>query len=479
MNHPSIIQGGMGVAVSSWPLARAVAGSGQLGVVAGTGLDVLLSRKLQDGDCGGDLRQALACFPVPEIAERILDRHLIPGGKRPQDPYRRLPLWRATQSVAQQQLAVVANFVEVALAKQGHDGPVGINYLEKIQLPALPSLYGAMLAGVDYVLMGAGIPREIPGALDRLAEHRDADLSLHVEGARAGDDYRLRFSPREVVGQIASPLRRPTFLAIITSNVLATTMARKATGRVDGFVVEGPTAGGHNAPPRGRPALSERGEPEYGPRDEVDLDGIARLGLPFWLAGSCASPERLEQARRIGACGIQVGTAFAFSRESGLTDDLKHAVISQARLGRIRVFTDPTASPTGFPFKVVPLAGTLSEREEYDARPRTCDVGYLRHVYRKDDGSLGYRCPAEPIETYVRNGGDASDAVGRKCLCNCLLANVGLAQRQPGGYVEQPLLTSGDDLGVIAQLLGPDRDSYSAEDVVRWLTDAPASPQPS
>ena len=30
-------------------------------------------------------------------------------------------------------------------------------------------LYGAMLAGVDYVLMGAGIPRTIPGILDSLA----------------------------------------------------------------------------------------------------------------------------------------------------------------------------------------------------------------------------------------------------------------------------------------------------------------------
>ncbi len=254
-------------------------------------------------------------------------------------------------------------------------------------------------------------------------------------------------------------------------------MARKATGRVDGFVVEGPTAGGHNAPPRGRSTLTERGEPEYGPRDEVDLDGIRRLGLPFWLAGSCASPDRLEHARRVGACGVQVGTAFAFSRESGLADDLKRAVISQARQGCIRVFTDPCASPTGFPFKVVPLAGTLSEREAYEARPRSCDVGYLRHVYRKDDGSLGYRCPAEPTDTFVRQGGDARDAVGRKCLCNCLLANVGLAQRQPCGYVEQPMLTSGDDVGVIARLLAPDRDSYSAQDVVRWLTGAPADAQ--
>jgi len=52
---------------------------------------------------------------------------------------------------------VVANFVEFFLARNGHDNPVGINYLEKLQLPHLPSIYGAMLAGVGYILMG-GVP---------------------------------------------------------------------------------------------------------------------------------------------------------------------------------------------------------------------------------------------------------------------------------------------------------------------------------
>lgn len=41
--EPIIIQGGMGVAVSAWPLARAVAETGQLGVVSGTGIDVVVA----------------------------------------------------------------------------------------------------------------------------------------------------------------------------------------------------------------------------------------------------------------------------------------------------------------------------------------------------------------------------------------------------------------------------------------------------
>jgi hypothetical protein len=38
-------------------------------------------------------------------------------------------------------------------------------------------------------------------------------------------------------------------------------LAAKIECPVDGFIVEAPVAGGHNAPPRGRPQLSETGEP--------------------------------------------------------------------------------------------------------------------------------------------------------------------------------------------------------------------------
>jgi NAD(P)H-dependent flavin oxidoreductase YrpB (nitropropane dioxygenase family) len=145
-------------------------------------------------------------------------------------------------------------------------------------------------------------------------------------------------------------------------------------------VVEGPTAGGHNAPPRGSLQLNERGEPVYGPRDEVDLAKIAALGRPFWLAGSFGTPEKLREALALGAAGIQVGTAFAFCRESGLSDGLKERTLRRVLRDDGAVFTDPLASPTGFPFKVVRLPGSASEAAEYAARPRICDLGYLREL---------------------------------------------------------------------------------------------------
>jgi nitronate monooxygenase len=467
MRHPEIIQGGMGVGVSGWRLARAVASAGQLGVVSGTALDVQLARRLQLGDPGGHLRRAMAHFPDQQLAERVLHRHFVPGGIGPKTPFVRLPRPAVELPRELAELLVLGNFVEIWLAREGHDGRVGVNYLEKIQLPTLASLYGALLAGVDYVLMGAGIPLEIPGALDALCRHQPASLTLDVTGQPRDQAVHSRFDPATVAAD-RGELSRPFFLPIIASASLAQVMLKRATGRVDGFVIEGPMAGGHNAPPRGPLQLDATGQPIYGPRDEVDLEKVRALGRPFWLAGARGRPGMLEAAKALGATGIQVGTAFAFCRESGLARPLRQAVISRVLAGTAVVHTDPLASPTGFPFKVVQLEGTLSQPELTAPRRRLCDLGYLRELYRRDDGSVGYRCPAEPEAAYRRKGGAEGATRGRKCLCNALVANTGLGQRRPGG-VEPPLLTAGDDLPALrpfAELAGAD---YAAADVLDML----------
>lgn len=466
---PRIIQGGMGAGVSGWRLARAVSRTGQLGIVSGTALDNILVRRLQDGDPGRHMRRGLDRFPYPEIAEAIWQKYFIPGGKSAMASYPTLPMHTEKGVRELIELCLVANFVEVALARDGHDHPVGINYLEKVQLPHLPSIYGAMLAGVDYVLMGAGIPVKVPGLLDRLVDHQPASYPLHVSGALDGEATLLEFDPREFMPLDLPPLKRPKFLAIVASHVLATTLARKSNGKVDGFIVEGPTAGGHNAPPRGKQPLSATGEPVYGERDEVDLAKLRDIGLPFWLAGGFGSPEKLAEALRLGAAGIQVGTAFAFSEESSLRDTYKQALIGKAQRREARIFTDPLASPTGFPFKVARLEGSISEPEVYAGRPRICDLGYLREAYRKDDGSIGFRCPGEPVAIYLAKGGKVEDTAGRKCICNGLVANIGHPQVRAGKHIEPPLVTSGDDLAQVPRFLRPGATHYNAADVVAAL----------
>jgi len=461
---PLVIQGGMGVAVSNWRLARAVSRAGMLGVVSGTALDTVLVRRLQDGDVGGHMRRALERLPLPGVAADLIRRYFRPEGRAADEPYHALPLYKQAVSAMREQVTIAANFVEVFLAKEGHAGRVGINLLTKVQMPTLGSLYGAMLAGVDVVLMGAGIPREIPGALDALAQGAPATLRFEVDGQPSDAPLTLRFDPA-VHGATTASLTRPDFYAIVAAHSLAATLARKATGAVNGFVIEGWTAGGHNAPPRGALQLNGRGEPIYGARDEVDLAAIRELGVPFWLAGGTGSPEALRDALAQGAAGIQVGTAFAYSDESGLTSEIKRGVLRGLAAGEVSIFTDPRASPTGFPFKVVEAPSLESANGE---RTRVCDLGYLRTAARRADGRLVYRCAAGPISQFVADGGAAEATVGRKCLCNGLAAAVGLAQVRADGSRELPLVTSGDALlELVAVSRG--RERYSAQDVLDHL----------
>jgi NAD(P)H-dependent flavin oxidoreductase YrpB (nitropropane dioxygenase family) len=459
----------MGVGVSDWVLARAVALRGQLGVVSGTALDSLFVRRLQDGDIGGHMRRAMEHFPIPGVAADVLKRYFLPEGRAEGVAYRPVPMYKQVVSRVRHQLTMIANFCEVWLAKEGHDGKVGINLLTKVQLPNLDSLYGAMLGGVDYVLMGAGIPKEIPGVLDRFAEHRAASLKLEVDGLGRDEVEYITLDPQEHWTEAEPPvLRRPYFLPIISSNSLATMLARKANGKVDGFVIEGPTAGGHNAPPRGELQVDATGQPVYGERDVVDLARMRELGLPFWLAGGAGAPEKLREALEAGAAGVQVGTLFAYSNESGVTAANRERVLVRSRTEPVRVHTDLRASPTGFPFKVVQLEGTVSSESVYLSRERVCDLGYLRTAYRMENGRIGYRCPAEPVDTYVSKGGALEDTVGRKCLCNALMADIGYGQLRDGGEVERPLLTSGDDLESILRFT-QGRTEYAASDVIDYL----------
>jgi NAD(P)H-dependent flavin oxidoreductase YrpB (nitropropane dioxygenase family) len=408
-------------------------------------------------------------FPIPGVAAAALRDYFLPEGRAADAPYPLLSMWQQVMSQARLRLTMLAAFVEVTLAKEGHDGVVGMNLLTKLQMPNLATLYGAMLAGVDFILMGAGIPREIPGALDALAEGREAKLRLELEDDSSGVMEYLRLDPAAAFEGTAPPaLKRPRFLAIVSSHSLATVLARKASGRVDGFVVEAPTAGGHNAPPRGDAPLNDRGEPVYGERDAVDLAKMRELGVPFWLAGGAGHPERLRAALDAGAAGVQVGGLFACCDESGFDPELRQSVVEHAGRGELDIFTDPHASPTGYPFKIVRWAADPAQGVE---RERICDLGYLRVPYRTPTGGVGQRCPSEPVASYVAKGGDAADTVGRLCLCNMLMATIGHAQPRGPGRCEPPLVTGGDDLKHLGEFL-QGRTRYSAGDVVDWLVGA-------
>ncbi len=480
---PTIIQGGMGIAVSNWKLANTVSRLGQLGVVSGSTLDTVFARRLQLGDPGGHMRRALDHFPVPDMVKRVWDTWFIPGGKPADSPFKLVSRATAEMKKSWNELMIVSNFAEVFLAREGHDNPVGINYLEKVQLPTMPSIFGAMLAGVGYVLMGAGIPVSIPGMLDGLARWEPVSMNLRVEGPEAREAYTLRFDPNEYVPAGSVVLHRPKFLGIVSSDIIAKNLARKANGYVDGFVVENHTAGGHNAPPRktGKQAsppetgsaAAKTGQPGpepdtiFGVKDTPNLEKIRALGRPFWLAGSYGTPEGLAVAKEEGAQGIQVGTAFAFSAESGMDPAIKKEVLRQCVSGEFKAITDCRASPTGFPFKLIVLKNSITDLNR-PKRERICDLGYLREPYRDDRGRLRYRCAAEPVDNFVRKGGTVEEAEERQCLCNGLLATIGIGQTR-GGVAELPIVTAGQDFSPVTRMVRRQGVGYGAGDVLEFL----------
>lgn len=463
-----LILAGMGVGVSGYKLANVVSRNGGLGVVSGTALSQLLVRELQLGDPSGDIRSALGDFPNQDVASSIVDNYFIEGGKSTSDRFKQTPFPRFDQvgedseliTLANnhlKELIVAANFVEVNLAKRGHDNPVGINYLHKIQWPLLPSIYGAMLAGVDAVLIGAGLPREIPDVLDGFSNGKSVVAPISVTSP---NKFSISFDPKEVMGEYKA-LNRPLFLGIVSGYVAA----RALQNHVDGYIVEGHIAGGHNAPARGK-EYTENGEPVYGVKDEMDFVKLNKLiekmgkGQRYFLAGGYAS--RLAEAMELGASGVQVGSAFAFCRESRIESRLKRNVLEKIMNGGV-VYTDPRVSPSGFPFKVFQIDGTLSDEDVRNARVPTCNLGYLLELY-ESKGRILSRCSAEPESSYVKKGGSVDDKIGRGCICNGLLPTIGL-----GNSWEPPVVTVGSDLEDVRKLVEIHGLDYTAKDVISYV----------
>ncbi len=133
-----------------------------------------------------------------------------------------------------------------------------------------------------------------------------------------------------------------------------------------------------------------------------------------------------------------------------------------------------TFSPTGFAFKVVQLQDTLSDDDVYASRSRICDIGMLQQRgFNKPDEQGGrtlfQRCPAGPIETYIKKRGLEHNTDERRCLCNGLLSCVGLGQTKEikGELVEEPaIVTLGNHIEGVRRLSRQGQTVYHVEDVV-------------
>ena len=314
-----------------------------------------------------------------------------------------------------------------------------------------------MLAGVDYVLMGAGIPRRCPRAADRLRRRRAPAASPSTSPSQTRTHTRRR-STRATSS--APTCRRCAARRSWRSSRCTSWrgyLARDAEIRPDGFVVEGPVAGGHSAPAARQDARStRRASRSTRPRTRPTSPRWSPLGLPFWLAGAL---RHAREGRR-GACGRRRGRPGAARSSRWRPTRASPGRCADAAARRAaRRHADGAQRPAGLPDRL-PVQGGAARparcpsRSVYEARPRICDLGYLREPVRaaRRLDRLPLRRPSRCTCT-SRRAATPPTPSGRKCLCNALIANIGLPQLRKDGYVEQPAITLGQDLDGAQDLL--------------------------
>jgi hypothetical protein len=245
--------------------------------------------------------------------------------------------------------------------------------------------------------------------------------AVSPEGPASSTQMRIRWPAWTCSGE-------NRFLAIVSSAVLAVYLNRSPVTRPDGFVLETSAAGGHSAPAAGPDAAQPCWRAGVWPTGPHRHSEGRQHRAPVLARGRSRDTAGAGRGARRGCCGDPgrdgVRAVPGIRPRSGTA---QAAAGTGRRWGALRCANDPRASPAGFPFKVAQLRGTLSEEETYQGRSRLCDLGYLRTPHRRANGAVGYRCPAEPVDAYVRKGGSAGDTAGRRCLCNALTAGPGPA----------------------------------------------------
>ncbi len=318
----------MGVGISLFPLAAAVAAEGGLGLISSAGLDRIVSKR---------------------------------KGKRVN--------------------SYEAAYEEVSLARESGGVHVGINIMVALARDYAESVKGAIEAGADAIFSGAGLPLELP----LIHPSKDTALIPIVSSARA--------------------------LEIVCRKW------EKAGRRPDAAVLEGPLAGGHLGFKINELDMESNRLENLLPavKDTARKHG----DFPVIVAGGIYSHSDIARFLLLGADGVQMGTRFLATIESGASDEYKQAVVN-AKEEDIVVAHSP-GSPCGLPFRVIrqsPMFVSALKR----LRAPKCDKGY---VLQKDTEGRFTRCQAK------------QDNEGFFCICNGLLSSAGY---DPS---EEPLFTAG------------------------------------
>lgn len=308
-----IMQGGMGVNISTKAMALAIAHAGGIGHVSDAMLPDLADRLFKTGFTKIKTKLCRAVNKMTGYA----------GFEFPIEDVR----WAAKTYLG-----------DVMAGKKG-PGLVFVNVMEKLTMNDSSAtlkarLLGALDAGIDGISLSAGLHTSSFAMMEEHPRFRDAMLGIVVSSSRALNLF-LRCSAR--------------------------------TGRLpDYIVVEGPLAGGHLG--FGLDTWQSTNLFDIVKEVKAYLSEKA-LSIPVLAAGGIFTGTDGVRLMDAGAAGIQVATRFTVTKESGLPDAVKDRYF-EAQTKDVVV---NGISPTGYPMRML----TASPAIGASLKPQCVAYGYM------------------------------------------------------------------------------------------------------
>lgn len=268
-----VVQGGMGVGVSAGGLAGTVASHGAMGTVSSVDL-----RRLH-----------------PDLMERT--GHLTGEAAKDQ--------------IDEANLEALQRELRKARALSGGRGAIGVNVMRAVGQYE-HYVHQALQSGADAVVVGAGLPLDLP---DLAREHPETALIPILSDARG---VQLLVRKWEKKGRLP-----------------------------DAIVIEHPRlAGGHLGAARVADLQDRRFDFDVVIPEVLAFFKAARIEgqIPLIAAGGVSSNDDIRRLQGLGASAVQLGTAFAVTQECDADPAFKH-VLASAKPEDIVEFTSVAGLP--------------------------------------------------------------------------------------------------------------------------------------
>ena len=346
-----VMQGGMGVNISTKAMALAVAHAGGIGHVSDAMLPDLADRLFETGFTK---MKAKFCRAVDKMAGYA-------GFEFPLDDVR----------------AAAKTYLGDVMAGKTGPGLVFVNVMEKLTMNDSAAtlkarLLGALDAGIDGISLSAGLHTSSFAMMENHPRFRDAMLGIVVSSSRALNLF-LRRSAK--------------------------------TGRLpDYVVVEGPLAGGH----LGFGLNTWQSANLFDIVKEVKTYLAEKeLSIPVLAAGGIFTGTDGVRLMDAGADGIQVATRFTVAKESGLPDAVKDRYF-EAKAEDVVV---NGISPTGYPMRMLTASPAIGasmkpQCEAYGYMLAKGECSYLKEYEkavsegRAHEGICGKTCLCTQMRNY-------------------------------------------------------------------------------